>query len=186
MVEEKEEDTEELEEEMEEELEESVEEEVEEEDEEEEDDQELDDTEIDAVPTIICSDDSVMMEIDDTEIREIEERSFLFSTSTENHMNLKYVCPECGRYYYYDMEKKRQGCFIATAAYGTPFSKEINVLRRFRDSYLVHKEWGQEIVNAYYTISPPIANIIEKSDNLRKIVRTCLKPIIELFKEKDP
>ncbi len=177
---------EENEEEIEEEVEETeeVEEEIEEEPEEEEP-QELDNSEIDAVPMIMCSDDSVLMEIEGTEIKETEERSFLFSTSTESHMNLKYVCPKCGRHYFYDMEQKRQGCFIATAAYGTPFSQEINVLRRFRDSYLVHREWGQEIVNMYYTISPPIANIIEKDDNLRKIVRTCLKPLVELFKEKD-
>ncbi len=165
--------------------EEELEEEEEETEEMEEESQELDNSEVDAVPMILCSDDSALMEIEGTEIKEKEERSFLFSTSTENHMNLKYVCPECGRHYYYDMEQKRQGCFIATAAYGTPFSKEINVLRRFRDSYLVHKEWGQKIVDTYYTVSPPIAEVIEKSDGLRKIIRTCLKPLIELFKENE-
>lgn len=163
--------------------EESTEEELEEEIE--EDSQELDNSEVDAVPTIVCSDDSVLMEIDGTEVKETEERGFLFSTSTENHMHLKYVCPECGRHYFYDMDQKRQGCFIATAAYGTPFSKEINVLRRFRDSYLVHREWGQKIVDAYYRFSPPIANVIGKSDNLRRVVRTCLKPLVELFKNNE-
>lgn len=146
--------------------------------------EELSQEEIDAVPSILCSDDFALMEIEDTDVREVEERGFLFSTNTENHLHLKYVCPECGRYYFYDMETQRQGCFIATAAYGTPFSKDINVLRRFRDSYLVHREWGEKIISMYYTLSPPIAKIIGKSEKLRKLVRTCLTPVVELFKRK--
>lgn len=145
---------------------------------------ELSNRDIDAVPTLMCSEDMEMMEVEDSEVKEVENRKFIFFTDTEEHRHIKYACPECENYYLYDTDVQRQGCFIATAAYGTPFSKEINVLRNFRDSYLVYRGWGKEIIKAYYKISPPIAEIIEKSENLKKIVRTCLKPIVSLFKEK--
>ncbi|KXB05576.1 hypothetical protein AKJ49_00455 [candidate division MSBL1 archaeon SCGC-AAA382A03] len=139
-----------------------------------------------ATPLVVCQEDSELMEVEGADVREVEGRGgFLgFGSSEEFHTHLKYKCSTCGKYYYHDVEAKRQGCFIATAAYGTPLAKEINVLRRFRDSYLEHRNWGKKLVNLYYTLSPPIANIIEKSETLKKIVRTCLQPLVDLFKKK--
>lgn len=154
------------------------------EDEEEEDENELSSTEVRGVPTILCPEDFTLMETDETEIREIEESKFLFGSETKEHLHLKYECPECGSYYFHDLEMERQGCFIATAAYGTPLAEEINVFRKVRDSYLVHREWGKELVSLYYTLSPPIAEIIERSAPLKKLVRTFLKPLVKFFKEK--
>lgn len=82
----------------------------------------------------------------------------------------------------YDIRKKI--CFIATAAYGTRFSKGIGVLRRFRDDFLIHRGWGQALVRAYYTTSPPIAEVIGRSENLRKVVRSLLKPVVKFFETK--
>lgn len=141
--------------------------------------------EITPVPLILCPDHEIPMEITGVEVKDIEKRQFLFKTTTEAHRHLRYECPECGQYFLYDMQKERQGCFIATAAYGTPLAEEINVLRKVRDSYLIHRNWGKELVNAYYRLSPPIAKVIEKSENLKKLVRTFLVPIVRLFKEKD-
>ncbi len=161
-----------------EEMEEEIEEEVEEE-------TEFSSSEVTGVPIVLCPDDYVPMDIKGTESREVEERSFIFSTSTEDHLHVKFECPECGKAYFHDLDRKRQGCFIATAAYGTPLSSEINVLRNFRDSYLVRRDWGKGLVSLYYTISPPIAKQIEKSESMRKLVRTCLKPVIQLFKDEE-
>jgi very-short-patch-repair endonuclease len=72
----------------------------------------------------------------------------------------------------------REGCFIATAAFGTPMAKEINVLRRFRDQRLKRSMVGLRVVQIYYDNSPVIASIIAKSEKMRQLVRTCLKPII--------
>lgn len=70
------------------------------------------------------------------------------------------------------------GCFIATAAYGTPLAEEIDVLRQFRDEYLLTNPAGELLVSLYYTASPPLADLISKHEGLRAVTRMALEPII--------
>jgi hypothetical protein len=72
------------------------------------------------------------------------------------------------------------GCFIATAAYGTPLAEEIQILREFRDEYLLNNPLGQGLVDIYYRISPPIADSITEYPNLKSIVRAGLMPIVAM------
>jgi hypothetical protein len=76
--------------------------------------------------------------------------------------------------------KNDSRCFIATAAYGTPMSKEVGALRRFRDRYLLTSTAGRWFVQTYYTISPPLADFIRQHDTLRAAVRWMLKPLVTL------
>jgi uncharacterized repeat protein (TIGR02543 family) len=71
------------------------------------------------------------------------------------------------------------GCFIATAAYGTPTAKQIDVLREFRDGVLLKSTVGSEFVALYYQFSPPIADFIASNEFLRTLVRELLvDPIV--------
>ena len=73
------------------------------------------------------------------------------------------------------------GCFIATAAYGTPMAEEIEVLREFRDEYLLTNPVGQSLVELYYEISPPMAEFIDQHEGLRTLVRELLvDPVVWL------
>jgi hypothetical protein len=72
------------------------------------------------------------------------------------------------------------GCFIATAAFGSKFEKHVQLLRRFRDLYLMPNSIGRAFVKAYYKYSPPMADFIAKHDVLRTIVRWGLAPIIAI------
>ena len=76
------------------------------------------------------------------------------------------------------------GCFIATAAYGTPFSEEIDVLRNWRDDFLEASYPGRLFIRTYYSLSPPVADNISESDGKRKIVRTALGPIVKVLKDR--
>jgi Leucine-rich repeat (LRR) protein len=71
-------------------------------------------------------------------------------------------------------------CFIATAAYGTPIAGEIQVLREFRDEYLLANPVGQALVGLYYRVSPPIAGFITEHPALKPIVRVGLVPAVAM------
>jgi hypothetical protein len=82
------------------------------------------------------------------------------------------------------VEPQGGGCFIATAAYGTPFAQEINVLRHWRDASLKPNYLGNLFVRFYYKVSPPIAKVVAKHSFLRKLVRISLAPIVNILREK--
>jgi hypothetical protein len=71
-------------------------------------------------------------------------------------------------------------CFIATAAYGTAMAQEIQVLRQFRDEYLLTNSLGQGLVDIYYSISPSIADFINEHPGLKPIVRAGLVPAVAI------
>ena len=66
------------------------------------------------------------------------------------------------------------GCFIATAAYGSPTAEQIDVLREFRDVVLLESTAGSQFVALYYKLSPPVADFISGSSFLRSFVRVLL------------
>ncbi|MBA7648770.1 hypothetical protein ES703_56560 [subsurface metagenome] len=66
------------------------------------------------------------------------------------------------------------GCFIATAAYGTSTAAEIDTLRAFRDEVLLENGLGSQLVAFYYDVSPPVADFISEHDVLRTLVRELL------------
>lgn len=73
------------------------------------------------------------------------------------------------------------GCFIATAAYGTPTAEQIDVLREFRDAVLLNNGLGSLFVALYYRLSPPVADFIAGNEVVRTLVRDLLvDPIVWL------
>jgi hypothetical protein len=73
------------------------------------------------------------------------------------------------------------GCFIATAAYGSPTAEQIDVLREFRDVVLLKSTLGSRFVALYYRLSPPVADFIAGNDVMRTLVRELLvDPIVWL------
>ncbi|MBV8643954.1 MAG: hypothetical protein JO225_08565 [Candidatus Eremiobacteraeota bacterium] len=72
--------------------------------------------------------------------------------------------------------KPPTNCFIATAAFGTPFAAEVEVLRQFRDRFLTRGA-GAAFVRAYYRLAPPVATLVERSPWLAAVVRRALLPV---------
>ncbi len=69
-------------------------------------------------------------------------------------------------------------CFIATAAYGSPMTQHVKVLREFRDRILLVNRVGKAFVDLYYSYSPPVADFIASHSSLQTMVRWSLLPIV--------
>jgi hypothetical protein len=59
-------------------------------------------------------------------------------------------------------------------------AEEIQILREFRDRYLLTNPVGQALVDVYYRVSPPIAEFITEHPNLKPIVRAGLLPAVAM------
>jgi len=152
-----------------------------------------------------CSGCGKWVAVADAELIETKNESYFLGLPCGDHWHV-YKCPNCGTkttIYIGNIDKIRrenseefkrnieeldenlkklnqqlQSCFIATATYESPFAPEVEVLRRFRDIYLLSNPMGATFVDFYYTLSPPIANVIAKSQTLKEITRLNLTPIV--------
>ena len=75
-----------------------------------------------------------------------------------------------------------EGCFIATAAFGSDLEPDVVALRRFRDRFLMHAPFGRSLVRLYYAASPPLARAIRTDETVRARVRDLLRPEVALAK----
>lgn len=98
-------------------------------------------------------------------------------------------CPTCGtfllresREIHIPVQMPKQGCFIATAAYGSPFTEELDYFRAFRDTFLNQNMYGRMFVKTYYQYGPFFSKIIEKSERKRYVVRMILDKLLPFVK----
>ncbi|MCK9419945.1 MAG: fibronectin type III domain-containing protein [Nitrospirae bacterium] len=81
---------------------------------------------------------------------------------------------------YPNLQNSRQGCFIATAAYGCYSAPEVQALRAFRDRYLLTNSAGSAFVQWYYEHGPVAAAWLDAHPGYKPVVRTALMPAVGL------
>ncbi len=72
----------------------------------------------------------------------------------------------------------KNSCFVATAAFGSPYAGPVKILREFRDHILLKAKAGQAFVGWYYQHAPYWAEKIQKHDLIRTGVRAALYPLV--------
>lgn len=70
------------------------------------------------------------------------------------------------------------GCFIATAAFGSPWAQQVRILRDFRDQVLMVSPSGRAFVTWYYRTSPEVSHWIVEHPWSKPVVRALLYPVI--------
>jgi hypothetical protein len=79
------------------------------------------------------------------------------------------------------MTVSKPACYLASCAYG-PLAPEVDLLRRFRDQYLLPGKCGRIIVSAYYRLSPQVAARCGHVQSFRCGTRMLLWPLLVLIR----
>ncbi len=79
-------------------------------------------------------------------------------------------------------EQKKEGCYIATAVYGSYNAPEVIILRRFRDDVLQNSVFGRLFIKAYYCFSPFVAEKLKTAKHINSLVRNILDKFIQTLK----
>ena len=77
-----------------------------------------------------------------------------------------------------------EGCYIATAVYGSYNCKEVWGLRRYRDYVLYENVLGRIFIKMYYKLSPSLVRVCGKKKWFQKIGKKLLDRKVEKLKEK--
>jgi len=76
----------------------------------------------------------------------------------------------------------RENCVIATASYGSPMAKEVQMLREIRDNQLLQTQSGSAFMGGfntvYYSFAPTIAQWEQENPAFKEIVKTTITPLI--------
>ena len=77
---------------------------------------------------------------------------------------------------------KPGGCLVATAAYGTEFSSQVQMLRELRDNTLLETTTGSsfmtEFNKIYYSFSPAVADLERSNPILKNTIQIILTPML--------
>ena len=80
--------------------------------------------------------------------------------------------------------EQKEGCYIATAVYGSYDAPEVIVLRRFRDESLKKSALGRAFIRAYYKFSPSVAERLKNAKRTNAFVRSILDKWVRKISNK--
>ena len=72
------------------------------------------------------------------------------------------------------------GCCAACSAYGSADEERLDVIRQFRDEYLMVNPVGRAVADLYYTASPPVARFIDGHPAVRPLARAAWTPAVAI------
>jgi hypothetical protein len=78
-----------------------------------------------------------------------------------------------------ETKKDAEGCFIATAVYGSYEAPSVTVLRRFRDERLRTNAMGRMFIRVYYSGSPRMAIWLRGQPAIASLVRRTLDCVVK-------
>jgi hypothetical protein len=81
-------------------------------------------------------------------------------------------------------ETDDSGCFVATAAYSSSIHPDLDTFRKFRDRTLLTNPLGRLLVSVYYQIGSQLAQYVNRSFHLKKLVRFLLEKLASLMRSR--
>lgn len=74
--------------------------------------------------------------------------------------------------------KSSNGCYVATAVYGSYDCPQVWTLRRYRDNILAETWYGRAFIYTYYAISPTLVKCFGHTNLFKKICRNILDNMV--------
>ena len=106
----------------------------------------------------------------------------LFTPIAEETVSFDIIVGEASAQPINPYEEEGGGCLIATAAYGSEMSPQVQLLREIRDNQLMNTESGKSFMSGfndlYYTFSPTIADMQRESPMFKEAVKLGLTPLL--------
>ena len=119
---------------------------------------------------------------DGTYNMKIDVEGILFTPITPETVSFDIVVGEVSAQPINPYEEEGGGCLIATAAYGSEFAPQVQLLREIRDNQLMNTEAGSAFMSGfnelYYTFSPTLADMERESPVFKEIVKAGLTPML--------
>ncbi len=79
----------------------------------------------------------------------------------------------------------KNGCLIATAAFGSEIAPQVQFLREYRDNTIMPTSVGSSFISAfnavYYTFSPTVADVERNNPILQELVRSGVTPLLGIL-----
>ena len=79
------------------------------------------------------------------------------------------------------VQKKSEGCYIATMVYGDYDHPQVLAFRRFRDNRLLTNIPGRIFVKLYYWVSPKLVKVLHNHKHINAGIRRILDNIITII-----
>ena len=129
---------------------------------------------------------------------DIQESGWFFISNAGQQIDARYIFGQessvskndlafsIGPYYGNDIEIKEVGggggCLIATAAFGSELSPQVQFLREIRDNTVLQTESGTSFMTGfnqfYYSFSPAIADYERENPTFKEAVKLTLTPLL--------
>lgn len=98
--------------------------------------------------------------------------------------NLKVTLPNTKSKPFYLNRPPKEGCYIATAVYGSYDCPQLWTLRRFRDQKLLKSMPGRTSIKIYYTVSPTLVKIFGSNKCFTGFWKRFLDLFVEYLNQK--
>ena len=112
----------------------------------------------------------------------IDVEGILFTPITPEIVSFDIIVGEASAQLTNPSNEEEGGCLIATAAYGSEMSPQVQMLREIRDNQLMNTESGSAFMsafnNVYYSFSPIIADMERENPMFKEVVKVGLTPMI--------
>lgn len=144
-----------------------------------------------AIANLKLSEDDYLIISDIIDIAEYDEKSCY----VDHYINREYkICGdnEYIKLFLEELDKPSKetaqffsdGCYIATAVYGSYDCPQVWVLRRFRDNTLAKHWYGRVFIYFYYAISPVLVKRFGYTDWFNEICKSRLDCMVKRLKDK--